>query len=164
MVSRRLVAPSGAPVRGGICVERVEDLIRISGQDVEGSDGSNLVFGFDQGGVSRARFRTRPGAVWLSSCEIWLAAPGELLSCKFGAVFQDDAGRIVKWWHSPLPRFDSGGPMQLRYEATSPEAATWVRLGMMGPWSDNRKSTAVYRYAGCRLEPLAPAAGQQEQS
>jgi len=164
MVSRRLDIPAGAPAPNCIVVERIEDLIRINGHDVEGSDGSNLVFGFDQGGVSRARFRTHPGAVWLSSCEVWLANAGDLLPCRFGAVFQDNADKIVKWWHSPPAKFDDGGPLRLRYEVTSPEGAAWVRLGMMGPWSENKKSTAAYRYAGCRLELLASAPGQQEQT
>jgi len=161
MLARRLGASAAIPAPNGIVVERIEDLMRVNGQDAESADGANLSFGFGQGGVSRARFRTHDDLVWVATCQVSLADPGELLPCKFGAVFQDDTGRIVKWWHSPAVHFENNQPMRLRFEAPSPAGASWVRLGMMGPWSDNRKSTATYVYTHCQLEPLLAAAGQR---
>lgn len=164
MLARRLNAPAATPAPKGIKVDRVEDLVRVNGADVEGANGSNLEFGFGQGGLSRARFRTHGGAIWLASCEVWLVKQGELLPCKFGAVFEDEAQKIIKWWQSPAMTAEDGGPMRLKFEAPSAEGASWVRLGMIGPWSESRKSTASYRYTSCQLEPFHHVVDQQEQS
>jgi len=161
MLARRRNAPVARPAPIGITVEQVVDLIRTNGRDVEGADGQKLVLGFDQGGFSRARFRTEQGAIWRASCEVSLFTPGEVLPCKFGPVFQDDTGKIVKWWHSPAISFENGEPMGIKLQSTAPEGAAWVRLGMMGPWSDNKKSTAAYVYTNCLLEPLNAVVGQQ---
>jgi hypothetical protein len=148
----------------GLTLTRTEDLVRVNGGNVESANGSNLEFGYGQGGLSRARFRTCPGAIWVASCNVHLANQGELLPCRFGAVMQDDAGSIVLWWHSPAIVFEDGEPMRLRFETRSPDDATWARLGIIGPRAENKRSTAVYKFTNCQLKLLSRAAERQEQA
>ncbi len=165
MLVRRRVVPttSATPVAEGIFVSRIEDLARVvTGIDVDGMDGSDLVFGFGQGGVSRVKFRSHPGSAWTATGDVSLDSSGDLLPCKFGPIFMDEAGKIIKWWQSPPVSFVDDKPMHLSIDAIAPEGAYWVRLGMIGPWTQDGKTTATYRYANCRLVQSAPVASQQE--
>lgn len=163
LVRRRVVSTTSAtPVAEGISVSRTEDLARVNtGIDVEGMSGSELVFGFGQGGVSRVRYRAHPGAIWTATGDISLETAGDILPCKFGPVFMDEGGKIIKWWQSPPVEFTDNKPMHLRIEITAPEGAYWVKLGMVGPWADGGKTTATYRYANCRLVQSTPVPSQQ---
>ena len=138
LVRRRVVSTTSVtPVPEGISVNHIDDLARVNtGIDVEGMDGSALVFGFGQGGVSRVRYRTHPGATWIATGDVSLETPGELLPCKFGPVFMDEAGKIIKWWRSPPVAFNDDKPMHLHIDGTAPEGAYWVKLGMIGPWAE----------------------------
>lgn len=129
-----------------------EDLARLnSGNPVEGSEGSSLVFGFGQGGVSRVRYRAPPGTVWIATCEISLVTPGDLLPCKFGPLILDETGNVTRWWQSPTVSFGAGESIPVRVELAAPVGAYWVVLGMIGPWKQDGHSAATYRFSRCRL-------------
>jgi len=156
LVGRRPVI-SPVPAPEGISVTSTGDLSRLtSGNPVEGSEGSSLVFGFGQGGVSRVRCRAAPGTTWIATCEISLEAPGDLLPCKFGPLILDETGNVTGWWQTHAATFGAGETIHLRVELAAPVGAYWVALGMVGPWIQDGHTTATYRFSHCRLVRANP--------
>lgn len=139
------------PVLDGFGITCKEDLMTVNGgARVEGRAGSELVLGYGQGGVSRASFRTQPGARWLSTSTVMLAEEGDLLPVRFGPMFYDEKGTIIEWWPGHEPDV-SAGKANLRVESVAPEGAALVRLGMLGPWRKNVSTTAAFRFSGAMM-------------
>ncbi len=152
MLVRRRSVISPLTVPQGISVTCIEDLARRdTGKAVVGSEGSALVLGWGQGGISRMRFRAPAGTKWIATGEVAPAMSGDLLPCKFGPLLLDDSGGVKIWFQSIPVTFPEDRPMQLRVQMVAPEGEHWVVLGMMGPSSQERQSTATYRFTNCRL-------------
>lgn len=135
-------------------VPDVSDLVTSSGHNtVHGHPGHRLALGFARGGFSRQSIPVIPGSVFEAEVQVWGVRSGKLMPVKFGPVFLDAAGNVLKWWSDhDLPVWPEGQTIRVR--ETAPKNAAVARLGIHGPWLKDEETNLVYEFAGARMRRL----------
>ena len=144
-------AAAASPART-LRVAASTDLVdHVKGEAIAAGGGSGLALGDSKGGVSIGTASVAPGDKVSVSATVSMVSEGEALPLRLGPMFYGADGKIVQWW-SAQPGPAAGQRKAMKVEAVAPEGATLVRLGVLGPCSQGKSTTAVYGFEDCVLE------------